>query len=244
MSPDLHDTHQRRSLWLSLLAFALVFVIWNVPGLRQTVLYPVNLFVTYVHEAGHGTAALISGGRFLGFEVQPGGGGVAMTQGGARWLILPAGYIGSALFGAVLFYLVNRYHRTRAIAMGLGVLLIGFTLVFGLGSLTAVIVGVLFGAALIASGNLLPGSVNLVMLNLLAILTSQNAALDIISLIGNTDARLGSVRNDAAAFSQEVAPLIPAPVWAFLWAAIAVGLLALSFWLSVIRPLRQNTLKQ
>jgi Peptidase M50B-like len=240
MTPDVHDAHQRRSLWLSLLAFALVFVIWNVPTLRDSILYPVNLFVTYVHEAGHGTAAILTGGRFISFEINANGGGVAMTQGGARWLILPAGYIGSALFGAVLFYLVNRYHRTQAIAMGLGALLIGFSLVFGLGSLTALIVGILFGLALMAAGNLLPTSVTLVILNLLAILTSQNAVLDIISLIGNTDARLGAIHNDAAAFSREVAPLIPASVWAFLWAAIAVGLLLLSFWLSVIRPIRRR----
>jgi hypothetical protein len=240
MIPQAHETHQRRSLWLSLLAFGLVFVIWNIPALRDTILYPVNLFVTYVHEAGHGLAAILSGGRFIGFEVFANGGGQALTQGGARWLILPAGYIGAALFGAGLFYLVNRFHRTRAIATGLGALLIGFTLVFGLGSWTAVIVGVLFGAGLIAAGQGLPTSVTAVTLNLLAILTSQNAALDIITLISNTDARLGSVHNDAAAFTREVAPLVPAPVWAFLWAVIAVGLLALSFWLSVIRPLRRR----
>ena len=240
MTPELPRTHQRRSLWLSLLAFVLVFVIWNVPALRDTILYPVNLFVTYVHEAGHGIAAILSGGRFLGFEVQAGGGGVAMTQGGARWLILPAGYIGAALFGAVLFYLVNRFHRTRAIALGLGIFLIAFSLVFALGSWVAVLVGVTFGVALIAAGQFLPGSITLVLLNLLAILTSLNAVLDIITLVGNSDVRLGTLHNDAAAFSREIAPLIPAPVWAFLWAAIAVALLVFSIWLSIIRPLRRR----
>ncbi|MBN8621502.1 MAG: M50 family metallopeptidase, partial [Anaerolineae bacterium] len=105
-----------RRLLILIAALVLVFILWNIPQL-DFVLYPFRLFVTYVHEAGHGTAALLTGGRFLGFEIFANGAGQAITAGGSRLLILPAGYLGAALFGAILFYLNNRFHYSRALSV-------------------------------------------------------------------------------------------------------------------------------
>src|SRR6185436_16758514 len=105
-----------RRLLLAMLATVVVFILWNVPQL-DFILYPFRLFVTYVHESGHGTAALLTGGRFAGFEIFSNGSGQAITAGGSRLLILPAGYLGAALFGAVLFYLVNRWNYNRTVSV-------------------------------------------------------------------------------------------------------------------------------
>ncbi len=226
-------TAPNRRLWISGLALVAVFVLWNVPQL-DAVLYPFRLFVTYVHEAGHGLAALLTGGRFLGFEVFHNGAGLARTAGGSPLFILPAGYLGAALFGAVLFFLVNRYHRARIIAMSLGVLLILFTLLFGLGSLTALVVGLAFGALLIGLGWKANEDITAFVLSLLAILTGLNAVFDIWYLVGNSGAGLGDIRNDAAAFSATVFPL-PGAVWALIWAGIAVWMLWLSVYHSIIK---------
>lgn len=226
-----------RRLLLTLLAMVAVFILWNLPQL-DFVLYPFRLFVTYIHEAGHGTAALITGGRFLGFEVMSNGAGQAITGGGARWLILPAGYLGAALFGAVLFYINNRFHYSRALAVALGVGLIVFSILFGRIALLSLIVGIAFGIALIVLGRRANEYVNSFVLNILATLTGLNAVLDVWSLISNSSATLGSVRNDAAAFSAEIAPLIPAAVWAFLWALLALVMLSVAVWFSVVRQMR------
>ena len=226
-----------RRLLLTLLAMVAVFILWNLPQL-DFLLYPFRLFVTYVHEAGHGTAALITGGRFLGFEIMSNGAGQAITAGGTRWLILPAGYLGAALFGAVLFYVNNRFHYSRALAVALGVGLILFSILFGRIALLSLIVGSAFGGTLIVLGWRANDYVNGFVLNILAMLTGLNAVLDVWSLVSNSSATLGTIRNDAATFSAEIAPLIPGAVWAFLWALLALIMLGIAVWFGVVKPMR------
>src|SRR5512136_1460932 len=110
---------RRRSLLLAVVAFLVVFVIWQIPDLNG-LLYPFRLFVTTVHELGHGVAAIASGGYFVQYEVHPNGAGIALTGGGMRWLVVSAGYLGTAVFGAVLLYLTNRTRRAGALAVALG----------------------------------------------------------------------------------------------------------------------------
>jgi hypothetical protein len=236
---DENRAHRRRALVIALVAGVIVFILWNTPQL-DAVLYPFHLFVTYVHEAGHGTMALLTNGQFLGFEIFANGAGQALTAGGSRLLILPAGYLGAALFGAVLFYLTNTVRHSRSLAIALGVVLAIFSLIFGRFSLTAFVVGVAFAAVLIVIGWKANRDVNILVLNMLAILTGLNAVLDLLFLIGNSNVGLGNVQNDAAAFSREVAPLIPGAVWALLWALLAILMLGFAIWLSVIRPMRRT----
>ena len=228
-----------RRLLLTVLAAVVVFILWNIPQL-DFLLYPFRLFVTYVHESGHGTAALLTGGSFRGFEIFADGSGQALTAGGSRLLILPAGYLGAAIFGAILFYLNNRFQRSRILAVVLGVGLIIYSILFGHIAFLSLIVGSLFGTALIALGWKGNEYINSFVLNILAILTGMNAVLDIYQLIGNSSASLGNVRNDAAAFSSEVFPL-PAAFWALLWSLIAVIMLGVAVWYGVIRPMRRKT---
>src|SRR5688500_10561910 len=227
---DENRAHRRRALIIALVAGVIVFILWNTPQLSQAVLYPFRLFVTYVHEAGHGTMALVTGGRFLGFEIFANGSGQALTAGGSRLLILPAGYLGAAFFGAVLFYLTNTVRHSRSIAVALGIGLLVFSVIFGRFSITALVVGAAFGVVLMVIGWKANRDINILVLNMLAILTGLNAVLDLFFLIGNSSAALGDVRNDAAAFSEQVFPLIPGAVWAFLWALLAVAILGVSIW--------------
>ena len=241
MLTDVNRAARRRALLIACIAGVIVFVLWNIPQVSQAILYPFHLFVTYIHEAGHGTMALLTGGRFLGFEIFANGAGQALTAGGSRLLILPAGYLGAALFGAMLFYITNtgRYSRSISISLGIGLLI--FSIIFGRFSITALVVGVAFAAVLIVIGWKASRDINILVLNMLAILTALNAVLDLFFLVSNSSASLGDVRNDAAAFSAEVFPLIPGAAWALVWALLAVVILGLSIWYSVIRPMRGRT---
>jgi hypothetical protein len=242
----LDDTRlfRRRALALAMIGMVIVFFLWNIPQL-DFILYPFRLFVTFVHEAGHGLAALITGGRFHGFEVYSNGAGQAITSGGSRALILPAGYLGAALFGAVLFYLVNTLPYPRTISRILGVALVGFSLLFSrLISAQFVIsiapfVGLFSGIALFLLGARANRDVNILVLNILAMLTALNAVMDLVQLVQYSGISLGQLRNDAAAFSAEITPGIPPAIWALLWALAAVLMLGISVWYSVIHPLRR-----
>jgi len=230
---DLNARRERRNtLLLTFLALLLAYVLWNVPAF-DFLMYPLRLFTTYVHEAGHALAALISGGQVIGFQVAPNGSGLAVTAGGSRLLILPAGYLGAALFGAGLFYLANRLPRwADGLAIGLGLGMAIFTLLFARpdgssGAPIALGVGLGFAALLVVVGAKAPRWLTLLVLNVLAVLTSLNAVFDIWYIVHNSEAGSGMIRNDAAAFSQEVTKgLLPAWLIALSWAAIALGLLA------------------
>jgi len=106
LSPSVHTEQSSWRPWLiPLAAAAVVFFLWQ---LDSSIIYPFRLLVTFVHETGHGLTAVITGGNFLRFVVYENGGGVATTSGGSPFFVLSMGYLGAALFGAVLFYLANR----------------------------------------------------------------------------------------------------------------------------------------
>jgi hypothetical protein len=234
---------RRTALMVTFGALAIVYALWNVEQLSFLV-YPFRLFVTYVHEAGHSLAALLSGGEIRGFEVYANGSGLARTAGGSRFLILPAGYLGAAFFGALLFYLVNRFHIARSLSVCLGVVLVIFSALYARpanGVPVALIVGLLFGLALIALGIKVSAIPNLIVLNVLAIMTALNAVLDLLFLIRSDDISVrtasGIIRNDAAAFSAEITRgVIPPIVWALLWAALAIAMIGAAVYFSLLQP--------
>lgn len=241
-----HNLRQQRrqTLFITSIAMALVYILWNTPSL-DFLMYPLRLFVTYIHEAGHALAAIISGGEVVGFLVSPNGSGLAITRGGSRALILPAGYIGAALFGSMLFYTANRFPRfINPIAIGLGVGIVLFTIAFARpdesGAPVALVVGLTFGAILALIGWRANRLITLLIVNILGMVTALNAVLDVWFVVQYADAGRGMVTNDAAAFSREITPLIPPVVIALIWAAIAVLLLGMAIWYGVWKPLRSE----
>lgn len=252
---------RRQTILLTGLALTFALLLWNISdvvrllnrsGLTSfnalddlTIMligYPVRLFVTFVHEAGHSLAALITGGRVLGFTVSPNGMGYATVAGGNLALVLPAGYLGAALFGSTLFFLTNRIPKwSRGLAIVLGLTIVALTVVYArpdqAGNFTALIIGIGFGLGMIGMGWAAPRVVNVFLLNTLAILTGLNAVLSLSVVVQNPTASSGQIVNDAAVFSREVTPLLPPFVVAVLWAIIAVAMLATAFYFGLVKPI-------
>lgn len=230
---------------ITLAGFAIVFLIWNIDALSMLA-YPFRFFVTYVHEAGHSLMAVLTGGEIIRFTVSADGSGLATTAGGSRALILPAGYLGAAFFGSALFYAVNRFPRlVRPLAVALGIGLIIFTALYARpdasGVPVAIVIGLLGGFAIAVIGLRASQTFGLLALNVLAIMTALNAVLDVTGLVNNADAcmRTGDglrICNDAAAFHNEVAPFLPASVWAFIWAGLAIGMVGIAAYFSLLHP--------
>jgi hypothetical protein len=233
------DVHRRRTLVLALVAVAIALIAWNLPAL-DFVMYPLRLFVTFVHESAHGLAAILSGGEFRTLTVMADGSGVATTAGGSRALILPAGYLGAALFGAGLFVAANRVRRVRIVSAALAALLVGLTILYTPLFSTGFLVGLGFAAVLGLLAWKASEDVNRLVLMALAVVVGLNAVLDLTTLVSNSGIAMGAVRNDAAAFSAEVFSLIPGAVWALCWAGLAIALLAGAAWMALVRPLRRR----
>lgn len=74
----------------------------------RKVLYPINLLVTFLHEFGHALGAIITGGNVVSVQINQDGSGWTRTLGGNRSVVIMGGYLGSAIFGNVLFYIGAR----------------------------------------------------------------------------------------------------------------------------------------
>jgi len=232
--------YRRESLMMTGIAMLVVYVLWNIPQL-DILLYPLKLFTTYVHEAGHALAAIISGGEVISFTVALDGSGLTTRRGGWDWLIGPAGYLGAALFGSVLFYVVNRFPRvTNPVAVVLGVAMALFTIFFSGGNFLALLLGVGFGMIMMALGLRAHPVITMFALNILAVSTALEAFFDLRYLMFFIDASNGEVMNDAVNFHDRVTPFIPASVIAITWAGIAIIMFALALYYGAWKPLQRE----
>ena len=75
--------------------------------------YPLRIFVVFLHEISHGIAAALTGGRIVAIGLTFDEGGVCITDGGPRFLILNAGYLGSLFWGALFLVLSARTRSTK-----------------------------------------------------------------------------------------------------------------------------------
>ncbi len=219
---------------------ALIALLLTVPWLGPLNL-PFRMLSTIVHELCHGLAALLTGGSFERFLIAPDGSGLAYTAGGWRLAILPAGYLGSALFGALLIWASRSVRVCRAVLAGLGLGLLVLSLRYGVpGILAAPLVGLLT----VASGALLGAAFlwvaarpdprwSALLVMVVALQAGFNAFGDLMTLIG-LSAQGPAVRTDA----QSMAALtgLPAALWAVLWAIMASAILGWAVWRTWIRP--------
>jgi hypothetical protein len=218
------------------LAGLAALVLALVPGLNLLG-YPFRLLLTIVHELSHGLAALLTGGTFVRFVVFPNGEGVAYTAGGWRLLVIPAGYLGAALFGAALIRLGRSARWSRAALSIVGVLLLLLSLRYGIPSiftsqwlsgLVTVVAGTALGAGfLLVARRATPGA-TLFLTNLVAIQAGLTAFSDLFALIHLSSRFFQQTSNDAQSMAQIT--FIPALAWAALWALIAAALIGASIW--------------
>lgn len=205
----------KRLAWLAIL-FALVWWQWNAPWL-----YPLRILVTLFHEFGHGLAGILTGGHVERITIDPAGGGVCYTRGGLRWVILPAGYLGSMATGCLILLLASRTHQDRFVSLVLGLGLLLGTAIY-VRTPVGLTYGALMGAALASAGWWLPEDLNDLILSFIGTTNCLYAFFDLKYLI-----TLGRGYNDATLFSDEILPLPPV-VWAVLWTVISLGCLLLT----------------
>lgn len=204
----------REPLWFLLGATAVSVVLSLIP-LARMVVYPIRLFVTFIHEGGHAATAILTLGQVDSLHVYLDASGQTLTRGGFNLAIASAGYLTSTAFGAGLLILGSQTKRANAALTGCAclVLLIGFLA----GDLATFAMGI--GLALVLVGFAIKASPSLAhfVLSFLAVQCCLNAVMDLQTLfvISTTT----NVHSDAANMAQMT--LIPAAVWAVLWLGLS-----------------------
>jgi Peptidase M50B-like len=216
-----------RLLVLGLLVLAGLWF-WNAPWL-----VPLRLLVVLVHETGHALATLLFGGRVERIIVGADESGQCLSLLPLGWLpqiaVYSAGYLGSAVSGALQLVLAFRFrlHRPVLYAMGIWATAMGliyagnaFTLAYCLG----------MGAVLLVLARVLPSSMVRALVTVIAVFTGLYALFDLRDDLWSSG---GGGPSDAVLLAAQTH--VPAVIWALLWSVASIAVLVLAGSISLRR---------
>ena len=187
----------------------LIFVLWGFP-----VIYPLKLLVVFFHESSHALATFLTGGRVEEIVVNAKAGGHVLSQGGNRFLSLNAGYLGSLIWGVVIYTFAASTRMDRPFMAFLGVAIALITLIY-VGNLFAILFGLTTAAAMILCSRYLNEQVNDFILRLIGLTSMIYVLLDIYD---DTISR-SHLRSDARMLAEEIGGATV--LWGCLWIVIS-----------------------
>ena len=209
------------------------------PSLAYLV-YPLQLFATFIHEGSHVLATVLTGNSVQSLTVSPDTSGVVWSQSSgwlSQLLISSAGYLGTTAFGtALLVWMRYNFSSRKALYFASG--FIGLmTIVFGLlmpllnvFSLNVTLVSVIFtvfsGAVLTAGlfalarfGTLKWVNFGLAFLAVQCLLNALFSLVDLFFITATTD-----MHSDA--INMYNATGVPSIFWVFLWNGISIAMIS------------------
>ncbi len=207
----------KQSLFLVIVLIA-IFFLWN-----NIILYPLKVLVVFFHESSHALTTVLTGGKVETLVVNANQGGYVISRGGSRFITLSAGYLGSLVWGAVIYLIAVRTRKDKAAMAILGGMIVGIAILFG-GNLFGIGFCLLSGAIMIGLGFKASEQINDFILRLIGLTNMIYVPLDIYS---DTISR-SHLRSDARMLAEEFggATLI----WGGLWLAISVVVVILALW--------------
>jgi len=246
LSPD-----AKPQLTLLLAATLLTVALWFIPYAEYAV-YPIRLFVTFIHESSHALVALVTGGSVQSLTISADGSGVVYSSGASLIGTLftsSAGYLGTTAFGVLLLYLMRRNVSSNKVLFLLGAFVGVVTLVFGVlcplfnflslsvpfsSVAFTITVGVLLSVGLLALALYGSRKVANWAVAFLAIQCLLNAISDLKTVLFINSPLAGSdIQNDAG--NMAAATGIPAVLWVVIWIAIAAFMLVVGMRFYAIR---------
>jgi hypothetical protein len=224
MQKTLQKNH-KESIGFLLVATALTIVIYYLP-FGEFVVYPLRLFVTFIHEGGHALAALLTLGSVARLVIHANASGETYTYGGLSFLISSAGYLASTAYGAGLLTLLHDGGRAKTVLTVTAAIILTltgffthdpFSLFIGI-----VLTGLLIWVAIGWSSRWAH-----FFLSFLAVQCCLNAFYDLKTLF--LISAKTNLHSDAV--NMQEATTIPAVFWASFW--ILLSILALVFALRI-----------
>jgi hypothetical protein len=213
----------RSGLNALLIACAVTVALSFIP-FASIVLYPIRLFVTFVHESSHALVAIVTGGSVSEIVIHPDASGYTLTSGGYEPLIATAGYLGATAFGAWLLALGRTPGHARFALLAAASIAGGATVLFvrPWDNLFGFCWGIVIAVGLaIARKRLAPAAAELLAM-FLGVQCALNALLDLRTLI-ELSTRYGGEPTDAALMAQLTH--VPSVAWAFSWSILALVIL-------------------
>jgi Peptidase M50B-like len=202
----------RSTVLMHVLVVTMIYLILKFLGgsMGRMALYPVTMLVTFLHEFGHAFFGIISGGSVESLSVSPDGSGLTTTRGGSVAMVIMGGYLGSAIFGNILFYIgttrSERWSHNTLIALAV---CMGIAAVYWFDNMVSS--GILVGFALL----------------LLLIATKTPWDKEVLMFLGIATVLYiiqdfnGGPSSDLAQFEERVG-IFPARIWMFVWLGIAL----------------------
>ncbi len=99
-------------------AAAVIAVALSHLPIVDVAIYPFKLFGTFVHEWCHALVAIATGGNVTRLEINANLSGETFTSGGWLLPIFSAGYVGTAVVGAVLLLIPTRFSNHVLVGVG------------------------------------------------------------------------------------------------------------------------------
>ncbi|KAJ1964560.1 hypothetical protein GGI12_001336 [Dipsacomyces acuminosporus] len=101
---SLTPTHDQKITLIIIGAYAVaILILWNIPYVN-TILLPFKLVTVALHEFSHAAAGLCTGAKIKSITIDPNEGGLTTMLGGKWFCTMPAGYLGSSFFGALMVF--------------------------------------------------------------------------------------------------------------------------------------------
>src|SRR5215471_13703533 len=216
MPKTLQQNH-KESIGFLLGATALAIVVSYIPLLGFVIVYPLRLFVTFIHEGGHALAALLTLGSVARLVIHPNASGETYTYGGLSFLISSAGYLTSTAYGAGLLTLLHDGRRAKAVLTVTAAIILTLTGFFTHDSFSLFIGIALTGLLIWVAIAWSPRWAHFFR-SFLAVQCCMNAFYDLktLFLISATT----NLHSDAANM-QEIT-MVPAIFWALVWIALSI----------------------
>lgn len=244
-------------LWLLLVATVVTLALWFIPYADYLV-YPIRLFVTFIHESSHALVAFLTGGAVQSLTIASDGSGVVYSAPSGFFgaiLTSSAGYLGTTAFGVLLLFLMRRSFSSHKILMACGVLVAFVTLFFGIlmpffnifslqvgfsSILFTVVCGAILSAGLFALGKYANLKTANFAVAFLAVQCLLNALLDLKTVFMINAPLVGSdLQNDATNMANATG--LPGFVWVLIWIAISILMISLGLRFYAVNQKSKNT---
>jgi len=203
---------QKQFLEIAILGFIIVisFFLWDT-----IIVFPIKLFVVLMHEISHGIAAILTGGKIISMEINLNLGGKLESEGGTPFIIASAGYIGSFIFGAALFYSAYNKNHGVTIISSISIIILLFA-VNVIEDFRLSLISIFSASLLFIISKFSPDKISSHIFKMIGLISCLYVLFDI-----KEDILSDSSINSDASFIAELSG-IPENVWGFIWLLISI----------------------
>lgn len=110
----------RKQVYILIGMFIAAIALWDT-----LIIYPIKNFVVMLHEISHGLMAELMGGDIIKIEINPKIGGSCQSTHPPgfmpSFMIASAGYLGSLVWGAIIFLIAMRTNYSRCLSAIVGI---------------------------------------------------------------------------------------------------------------------------